>query len=48
MSALQDDEETQKLGIVDIIYQVGHSSSEIDRQMIKNGYKYVYVVHVTV
>ena len=41
MSALQDDEETQKRGIVDIIYHVQHASSEKDRQMITNGSKYV-------
>ena len=41
MSALQDDEETQKRGIVDIIYHVQHASNEKDRQMITNGSKYV-------
>ena len=46
MSALQDDEETQKRGIVDIIYHVQHASNEKDRQMITNGSKYVYVVYV--
>ena len=41
MSALQDDEEPQKRGIVDIIYHVQHASNEKDRQMITNGSKYV-------
>ena len=41
MTALQDDEETQKRGIVDIIYHVDHSTSEKDRQMILLGSKYV-------